>query len=325
MTRDSLMLRLFLFGLFSWTANGQELGRTVTKIVDEDTQVPGTRVTFDFFEDASRDGEVVVFVGGAHGDYDDQDNLINAPVEGIYQYREGKITTLIDSNSEEAKVDGFIFDSPKIQDESLYFISSGFVEEGIWGIHQLEGDQLTTLVDRETSVPRNSSLRQDGDSEFSFFELLSVGGDNFAFAASVSSTFIHAPSTPGPDALGPIGEIYTEAKGVYAQIDGILMNIIELEGSDYVQHLSIDGEDVAFSVYHSDSPFAETGEAVYAYLDSALLQIADARPMPDTPGPVEEAMFSRFGQVVVNDGRVVFVGYGPMDEKLRDTCRSLPL
>jgi hypothetical protein len=247
-------------------------GGRLRAIADSATPIPGRSGTFAYFDPPAFDGITFAFQG--------RDGLY---VPGLYTSRDGALARIADS---ETPVPGGTetfrnFLEPSLSGERVAFrASSDYSPFFSFGIYVGGSDGLTAVADRKTPIP-------GGIGNFGYFGPATIEGDTVAFAASG----------------------FDSRQGIYATRDGVLTPIADAStavpgGSGnflFFGPLALKGGTVAFQGYEDSFH-----SGLYVGRPGDLNKVVDSR----TPIPGRSALFSVFGDPVLDRGTVVFGGFG---------------
>ena len=290
-----------------------------TKIVDTRTPVPGystfaplpdSQVTFDYLYEAAVDESEVAFIGGFSVGIGPTEDYR----EGIYRYKNGAIESIVTpaaSNAGPEPAAPFsILSSLVFEDGEVYFFGAS---DAVQGIYKKGDGDLETVVRTAISFPGTGEETY----RFNSIQEFDVSGGALAFIATTEETI----SGGGDPHDYPV--LYEE--GIYILRDGKLTRVVDEQTRvpgyestfEFFRSVSVDGQRIAFCAsFEADPPGPADSEGlregVFLYANGEVKKVADEGFT--IPGSLET--FWGFGDVVVRNERVAFLGYGPADEEL---------
>jgi hypothetical protein len=219
-------------------ANTGENGALI-KIVGTNTPIPDSVSSFDLVGLPSISDSNIAFWGGTW-------NSDVIDYQGIYANtgENGGLIKIADTNTPiPGSVGNFTYvESPRISGRNIVFSGvSNADQQGIYA-NMGENGALLNIADTNTPIP-------DSDSNFHYFEGISISGNNIAFAGIIEDNYYEA---------------YREI-GVYLYADGVLSKVISstdtlVPGKTirniYMSNQGLDGESLAFLAAFNDNSVA---------------------------------------------------------------------
>ena len=304
---------LALIMVLAWQSPALSVEWVFEKIVDTDTRVPGTAVTFLAFTlwPSQDDGNVTFYAS-----YNDSGGDLRS---GIYAYVNGDLKVVVD---DETQVPGSsdLFKSfdmhPSMDGTSVAFSGSRFpVRDDAFGVYKEVSGSLQAVADSDTPIP-------EGTGNFKTTPRGGVSMDGGAVAF--------------------YGEGNDDQSGVYVEENGVLKKVADettaIPGGTG-NFAAFDGSTAISSMKPGEGIIAFLGrgqdgqEGIYKRVDSALIKVADKNtPIPGGSGNFTEfgASFSISGgnvafQAIGNDGQDgIFKKVGGVLEKVADTNTPIP-
>ncbi|MDM9384259.1 PEP-CTERM sorting domain-containing protein [Chlorogloeopsis sp. ULAP01] len=219
-------------------ANTGENGALI-KIAGTNTPIPDSISNFDLVDSASISGSNIAFWGGAlSSDIVDHQGIYASTGENRALIKIADTNTPIPGS-----VGNFTYvESPRISGRNIVF--SGVSDADQQGIYANMGENgaLLKIADTNTPIP-------DSNSNFHYFEGISISGSNIAFAGILEDNYYEA---------------YREM-GVYLYADGVLSKVISstdtlIPGKTirniYMSNQGLDGESLAFLAAFNDNSIA---------------------------------------------------------------------
>lgn len=256
---------------------------TLASILNQNTTIPETQVTFDYWSGVQFDGANFVLVGKNQGAY-----------YGLYKYSNHELNIVADLNTT-VPGDGGLFTSFGIENHATTLGPSTFSLNGdslVFGGDSSTGNHgLYTQIDGQLAVVVDTNTVLPGfDSNYGSAQFFSIDGDTVAF-------------------LGKTSESHP-TKGILKSVNGELVAVVDrttlTPGTDErlapFNNPIVDGDAIFFTGFSAWG----TADAYYMYYDSIISTIMDM----NTPIPQGSDNFQWATQLYVDDGDALFSGRG---------------
>lgn len=263
-----------------------------TKIADTNTPIPGGTGNFTGFGVPSLDRGDVAFLGNGASSYNPR---------GIYTNVGGSLNVVADVNTSDfSNLPSSAFSNPSL-DNGIVAFSGGYPRfsffGGYGGVYTKADGSLQQVV-AAINQPPGSGIR-------GFFEP-SLDNGNLAFLADFRTT---APSA-------------RDFLGIFTIFDGSLKSIASYypgptTGCSFgpfsgLGSPSLSGKTVAFAASgYCLNPTDVPKNAILTQADGSALQVVTDS---NTPIPGGTGNFTKFGDPLINNGNIAFIGFGSVQE-----------